>query len=173
MPIPTALPELTDYQKQMLASIQPMINAYRSRKGVLSSSQRRGKSAYTNTVTSQARGKEITQIWVDEYDYVVADELKSVLSPKVRPDLEEVIDDPKWPGSRIEIWRKETDRRDPRNPNPKAGRIIKYEIRGEFCIREEIQGLMFAKQRAQHLHEIAVKKVQDMMRAANPLFGRF
>jgi hypothetical protein len=175
----SSLPALTSYQKQMLGVIDRMIGQYGANPSVIYSPARRwGKSLASKMVTSNAiAGANPAMIIMDEF----ADEWKplSVNELRPKPKLEAlgpevVLDDPKWPGSRIEVWRKETDKRDPRNPNPKAGRIVSYEIRGEHAENErQLHTLDQARARAQMLHERAIKRVRRQMQTDNPMFGRF
>ncbi len=167
-----SFPDLRDYQKVALGSIEDMMDAYvsiRRQRNTVS----RSATASAMTVDSvrhqladiietvQLQGLNPSIMWVDEAGY-------SLPAPEV------VFDDKNWPDARIEVWRKDIDKRDPRHPNPHAGRIIAYEIRGESMLQPEIhQGLHLAKMRARVLHEAAIKAAQAKMRAANPNFGRF
>ncbi|AGC36148.1 hypothetical protein B7L88_gp140 [Rhizobium phage RHEph10] len=180
----TSLPaKLTDLQQHMLSMVDHMLKQYGQpgSTSIFSPARRHGKSLAMKAITTNAvAGLNPTMITVDEWtsvfnEPVSASELTSVLIPEFKAVGPEVtLDDPKWPGSRIEIWRKETEKRDPRHPNPKAGRIVRYEIRGEHAEGErELHSLDVARRRAQMLHERAIKRIQRQMQAANPMFGRF
>ncbi|QIG75717.1 hypothetical protein EVC20_146 [Rhizobium phage RHph_Y2_17_1] len=156
----TSLPALTSYQKDLLAMIDPMIASYGRQKFAIPG-RRGGKSVAAEEI-HRIIGHTITRIWVDDI------ERASALKPEV------VLDDPKWPDSRVEVWRKEIEKSSPRNPNPKAGRIVSFELRGK-CVtgRREFSSLDEARLQAQMLHDRDVIRSLREMQAANPMFGRF
>jgi hypothetical protein len=184
-----ALPQtpLLPYQVEMLKSVDVMMDRFK-RSGLSAfnhGGRRHGKSAFMKmaTTNSTIAGNEITSITFDEMADAYAEAAISIDSLTKafswgEPGLgalepEVVIDDPRWPGSRVEVWRKETDKRDPRHPNPKAGRITRYEIKGDIEMVETVDGYEFARQRAQHLHDDLVLKIKRQRQKENPLFGRF
>ncbi|QIG69175.1 hypothetical protein EVB78_141 [Rhizobium phage RHph_N1_15] len=156
----TSLPALTSYQKDLLAMIDPMIAAYGKQRFAIPG-RRGGKTAAAEEI-HHIIGQTITRIWVDDIERAAA------LKPEV------VLDDPKWPAARVEIWRKEIEKRDPRNPNPKAGRIVSFELRGK-CVtgQREFSSLDAAQMQAKMLHNRAILRSLREMQAANPMFGRF
>jgi hypothetical protein len=184
-----ALPQtpLQPYQIEMLRNVDTMMDRFKdSRLSMFSlGGRRQGKSMAMKmpVTTSTIAGNEITSIIFDEMAdaytnaAITIDSLTKAFS-RGEPVLgalgpEVVLDDPKWPGSRVEIWRKETDKRDPRHPNPKAGRITRYEIKGDIAMAETVDGYEFARQRAQHLHDDLVLEIKRQRQKENPLFGRF
>jgi hypothetical protein len=171
----------------MLRNVDTMMDRFKdSRLSMFSlGGRRQGKSMAMKmpVTTSAIAGNEITSVIFDEMADAYAnaaitiDSFTSALTygepflDALGPEV--VIDDPKWPGSRVEIWRKETEKRDPRHPNPKAGRITRYEIKGDTAMVETVDGYEFARQRAQHLHDDLVLKIKRQRQKENPLFGRF
>lgn len=174
-----------------LGRVQSMMDQYASLRSV-SFGNRKGKSVSTQMVTNAVAGVKSSSAILDEISQltkamsslgrsmsisqVVIDEFNGWVRPKSADPLgrEIVIDDPKWPGSRVEIWRKEMDKRHPRNPNPRAGAIVRYELKGEMLgIAEEFSSLEAARERATELHRRTVEKAKHQMRAINPNFGRF
>jgi hypothetical protein len=182
-----ALPQtpLQPYQIEMLRSVDTMMDRFKdSRLSMFSlGGRRQGKSMAMKmpVTTSAIAGNEITSVIFDEmadaYAAITIDSLTKTFSwgepalGALGPEV--VLDDPKWPGSRVEIWRKEIDKRDPRNPNTKAGRITRYEIKGDIEMVETVDGYEFARKRAQHLHDDLILEIKRQRQKENPLFGRF
>ncbi|MBX4911464.1 hypothetical protein HJA82_29560 [Rhizobium bangladeshense] len=175
MALPTE--PLTAFQQSMLNSIDAMISTFgedgfRTRLAMNPYYRQAGKSQTLRNYTGLT-GATTSQIGTDELKVIGWNDLSfsqeiDVLGPEV------VLDDPKWPGSRVEVWRKEIDKRDPRNPNPKAGRIVRYEVKGDMMgMAEEFSRLEDAEKRAKELHARAVRKAVAAARADNPNFGRF
>ncbi|OCP21964.1 MULTISPECIES: hypothetical protein [unclassified Ensifer] len=162
--------DLNNFQKQMLSSV----DAYISKFGHLHYSlpRRHGKSRSAQITTANATLRGVSaensiQILLDDLGWSPPVPRKPALGP------EHVFDNPQWPGSRIEVWRLDKTKRDPRHPNPAAGTITQYEIRDENGKLETVSGLNLAVARAEHLHELAIAEAQEKMRQLNPNFGRF
>ncbi|WP_276122655.1 hypothetical protein [Pararhizobium qamdonense] len=173
--------QLIKKEHDWLSQIQPMMNRYADERLVTYQmpARRHGKSQAPPVTRSTLAGTKPTIAILDEMSRVMnstklsIDEFSRVLAPISVLGPELVYKDSKWPGSRVEVWLVEVDKRDPRNPNPQAGKTARYEVRGERAVVETFRSLEEADRRAQGLHQIAVRQVQQEMRQANPNFGRF
>lgn len=118
------------------------------------------------TMNSAVVGKEALTYWLDEYDPLSQ-------SKKLTSGPAATFDDPKFEGSRVEVWRVELSGRDPRNPNPQAGSIVTYEVRCEQRVTERVSGLESAKTRASELHKELIEEITANFLERNPRFGLF
>lgn len=160
---------LEDYQRDYIAAMMGAFAGVRNE----SFARRHGKTQamQREAVTTTLAGNEASVITVDE---VVrwTEWTKLLNEPVLGPEAS--FDDKRWPGCRIEVWCSKIDKRDPRNPNPKAGPVKRYEVRGESLgLIETFTDLTKAKALAKATHERLVKEAQREAFGGNPLFGRF
>jgi hypothetical protein len=113
---------------------------------------------------------------VDEYENFAGIRLvgeKIRVSPSLGPEL--VLEDPRFPAARVEVWAGHCQKNDPQHPNPDMGPIRSY---GVFVPEAEkwsrhIFNWAIAEAKAKSMHKAIVKRLLAEQVANQPTFGMF
>jgi len=107
-------------------------------------------------------------------NWVILDDYSAPI--KRLADVRLVLEDKRFPETRVEVHCEEESKKDPRNPNPKAKpRKLFVIYTGENADKKFGSGQSLERivARARGLHEANVKKRLSEMSAADPAFGMF
>jgi hypothetical protein len=118
--------------------------------------------------------KDMMPYFGQVFDGIVIDEWSGLDTFPIRRPAVAVYENAAFPEAKVFVYENWTESRDPKNPNPSAGRQRIYKIvTNGRQVPTDFYSLAMAQHQAEGLHERLVAGLLEDKRKSQPNFGRF